>query len=196
MKIVCLGDSLTRGYGVKPSQAWPSLLGQKSNSFIFNKGINGDTTGGMLARFYQDVITNKPSYVIITGGGNDLFREVPLTVVKDNINAMVQQSLHYNIIPVIGIPVPIEVEKARQHWESIQNLHQAEEIYKDYEQWIIYYGKNVGVEVVNFRQLFINENNRVKSDYYIDGLHLTTVGHEMMCDLVMAKLKLIYSKAK
>jgi len=52
MKLVCLGDSLTYGYKIKPSEAWPSLIiSQKcDNVEVLNKGILGDTTGGMLAQ--------------------------------------------------------------------------------------------------------------------------------------------------
>ena len=50
MKLICIGDSLTFGYGVRPSQRWTRLCAQETGWEIVNKGISGDTTGGMLVR--------------------------------------------------------------------------------------------------------------------------------------------------
>ena len=55
MKIICIGDSLTEGYGVGRPENWVTLLNERSENDIINKGISGDTTGGMLARFQKDV---------------------------------------------------------------------------------------------------------------------------------------------
>ena len=53
--VVALGASNTFGKGVSRSQAYPAQLeallrGKGSNARVINAGINGDTTGGMLAR--------------------------------------------------------------------------------------------------------------------------------------------------
>lgn len=82
MKLVCLGDSLTYGYKVKPSETWPSLVKQKLNIEVLNKGINGDTTMGMLGRYNFDVRSESPSHVILMGGGNDLIWECPSRSLK------------------------------------------------------------------------------------------------------------------
>src|SRR5687767_3158214 len=55
VRIVALGASNTNGKGVSRSQAYPAhlqgLLKQKGvNAVVSNAGIDGDTTGGMLAR--------------------------------------------------------------------------------------------------------------------------------------------------
>lgn len=60
MKIVCIGDSITYGYNVDYNQSRIHPA-KKTGYEIINCGINGDTSGGMLARFYDDVITEKPN---------------------------------------------------------------------------------------------------------------------------------------
>ena len=50
MKLIRIGDSLTFGYGVHLSQRWTRLCAQETGWELVNEGINGDTTGGMLAR--------------------------------------------------------------------------------------------------------------------------------------------------
>ncbi|MDM0585184.1 SGNH/GDSL hydrolase family protein [Clostridium perfringens] len=52
MNIICIGDSLTFGYGVGQENSWVSLLNDEKNKFI-NKGVNGDTSTGILSRIYE-----------------------------------------------------------------------------------------------------------------------------------------------
>ena len=55
MKIVFIGDSFTRGFGVRRNESSvPSLLEKETKKILVNKGINGDTTSGMLARLHRD----------------------------------------------------------------------------------------------------------------------------------------------
>ena len=56
MKLICIGDSLTFGYGVHLSQRWTQLCAQETGWELVNEGINGDTTGGMLARMQGGVL--------------------------------------------------------------------------------------------------------------------------------------------
>jgi acyl-CoA thioesterase-1 len=66
VRIVALGASNTYGKGVSRAQAYPAqlqgLLKQRGvSAVVVNAGINGDTTGGMLARLSSAV----------PAGGND-----------------------------------------------------------------------------------------------------------------------------
>ena len=56
MRLICIGDSLTFGYGVHLSQRWTRLCAQETGWELVNEGINGDTTGGMLARMQGGVL--------------------------------------------------------------------------------------------------------------------------------------------
>ena len=70
-KIVCIGDSFTDGFGVERKYAWPAVVSTMLGVEVVNCGISGDTTIGMVARFYHEVLPERPSHVIVTGGGND-----------------------------------------------------------------------------------------------------------------------------
>ena len=59
MRLICIGDSLTFGYGVHLSQRWTQLCAQETGWELVNEGINGDTTGGMLARINRKRGTGK-----------------------------------------------------------------------------------------------------------------------------------------
>ncbi len=73
--VVALGASNTYGKGVARNQAYPAQLEQLLrarglNVRVINAGINGDTTGGMLARLNRTV-PKGTSVVILQPGGND-----------------------------------------------------------------------------------------------------------------------------
>lgn len=73
--VVALGASNTFGKGVSRSQSYPAqletLLRAKGlNVRVINGGVNGDTTGGMLARLDR-VVPKGTSVVILQPGGND-----------------------------------------------------------------------------------------------------------------------------
>jgi acyl-CoA thioesterase-1 len=79
--VVALGASNTFGKGVSRGQAYPAqleaLLRTKGlNARVINAGINGDTTGGMLARLDR-VVPKGTSVVILQPGGNDRRKLAP-----------------------------------------------------------------------------------------------------------------------
>ena len=106
VKIVCMGDSLTEGYEINPAKRWSDLLSRKMGIEFINSGISGDTTGGMLARFQPMVVAHQPTHVIIMGGTNDLWINLPDELILSNILAMTRQANYHEIIPIIGIPTP------------------------------------------------------------------------------------------
>lgn len=108
MKLVCIGDSLTFGYGVPAKENWVSLIKEPLQMEVLNKGANGDTTSGMLSRSYEDVIKNHPNYVIIMGGSNDFMSNRSLKIVTDNITLIVKDAVNYKIISIIGIEPAVD----------------------------------------------------------------------------------------
>jgi acyl-CoA thioesterase-1 len=79
--VVALGASNTFGKGVSRGQTYPAqleaLLRAKGlNARVVNAGINGDTTGGMLARLDR-VVPKGTSVVILQPGGNDRRKLAP-----------------------------------------------------------------------------------------------------------------------
>ena len=96
MRLICIGDSLTFGYGVHLSQRWTQLCAQETGWELVNEGINGDTTGGMLARMQGGVLAelregglgaDRP-YVLLMGGSNDVFYSGSDAAARENMGAM------------------------------------------------------------------------------------------------------------
>jgi acyl-CoA thioesterase I len=79
--VVALGASNTFGKGVSRGQAYPAQLeallrARGLNARVVNAGINGDTTGGMLARLDR-VVPKGTGVVILQPGGNDRRKLAP-----------------------------------------------------------------------------------------------------------------------
>ena len=96
MDLICLGDSLTFGLGVRRGRCWTALFAEESGWNVSNRGISGDTTSGMLARLHRDVLTalgedRSQCRVLVMGGTNDILFSGTDTGAKANLTAMVYQ---------------------------------------------------------------------------------------------------------
>jgi acyl-CoA thioesterase-1 len=92
--ILAFGDSLTAGYGVQPSAAYPARLQHKLDTLgnkyrVVNMGISGDTTAGGRARM-KAALEQKPSIVILELGANDGLRGLPIPQMQTNLEQMIQ----------------------------------------------------------------------------------------------------------
>lgn len=91
--ILILGDSLSAGYGIRPEQAWPSLLEKRLsekhlNYSVANVSISGETTAGGRTRLPEALQRHKPAIVVIALGANDGLRGLQLAQMRDNLAAM------------------------------------------------------------------------------------------------------------
>ncbi len=89
---VAFGDSLTAGVGAEPGQDYPSRLGHLLNVVILNLGRSGDTTDTGLARL-EEVISLKPSVVLLCLGGNDALNGTSRSQTFSNIGTMLDRLL-------------------------------------------------------------------------------------------------------
>ena len=100
-RIVCLGDSITKGYGATPGNDYPSILSDLLGVPVINAGVNGDTTAGALARLRRDVLDQDPWLVIIELSGNDLVRRIPKIETERNLNQIVKRCIDHGAMVVL-----------------------------------------------------------------------------------------------
>ena len=191
MKIVCLGDSLTFGYKMKRKDTWTEILSNKTNVEVLNKGINGDTTTGMLSRFEKDVVKEKPSHVLIMGGINDLVWKVPFSIVQSNITALVFQAYHHRIRPILGISIPIVPEEAKKSFQ-IDVFDDINKKLKTYRQWLLNFtsfAKHAKCKCLDIYSVFYDPvTDEARKELYIDGLHPTIEGNEKIAQYIIFEL--------
>jgi acyl-CoA hydrolase len=90
--VLALGDSLTAGAGVTPEQAWPTLLAQRTGWQVVNGGVNGNTSGDALKRLPALLDEHRPALVLVTLGGNDMLRRLPVQTLEENLGRLVVKS--------------------------------------------------------------------------------------------------------
>lgn len=184
MKLVCLGDSLTFGYGVPRSDTWVSLLDEALDLPVVNAGVTGDTTGGMLARFQHSVVGQGASHVFLMGGANDILLSGETAGAKANLGALVYRSLAEGIVPILGLPIPAHPSAAQTQWGRVFDFSQAGPKMEELCGWISRFADGFGIAVVDFRPIF---GTPPQGEYYLDGLHVTPRGHRRMAEQFLAR---------
>ena len=93
--IVFYGNSLTAGYGVSPSEAFPAIIQKKIDSLglpyqVINAGVSGETSSGGKTRI--DWILREPVDIFILElGANDGLRGTPLSETKKNLQEIIDK---------------------------------------------------------------------------------------------------------
>lgn len=117
--ILFFGDSLTAGYGLDPSQAFPALIQEKINARgwnfrAINAGLSGETTAGGLRRI--DWVLQRPIDVLVLAlGANDGLRGLPLAEAQRNLQAIIDRTRNkYPHVKVVlaGMRVPTNLGEA------------------------------------------------------------------------------------
>jgi acyl-CoA thioesterase-1 len=185
VKVVALGDSLTVGFqsydlfgDMRKSAPYTDYLVDyitrdfASDSLsieIVNKGIVGELTEQMLARFDSDVIGLSPGVVIILGGSNDLGWGLAPRQIFLNLNKMYKLSLENRIAPV-ACTVP-----------SIRGYDEGIPPRKVLNRLVQEHCREIGIRCVDVFSATIEEStSRVASQYSSDGLHLSSEGYRRM----------------
>ena len=182
--IVCLGDSTTYGYMISRKKVWPSILNNKfaeegKEINIINKGINGDTTSGMIARFERDCLNENADLLILMGGVNDIFMFQNIDKIKYNIKLIVETSNKNNVDIILFTPIPF-IKEIFTFFEA-DNLDLFENTLKEYVSWINEYTKENNIKSIDVYNMFMNnifKSNKYE-DIYFDGVHLSENGHNI-----------------
>ena len=188
MILTCLGDSLTYGYGIPRPKVWPTLLADATGMDVRNCGINGDTTGGMLARLHTEAAAAGADAALLMGGFNDLALGAGLGAVKANIFAMVQHCFSARVRPVLGIPIPTH-EPVSFPLLGCVDMQKAFADYAALRPWLRLLARDFALQCVDFSQAFADWAERTGAAHptgealgtlYTDGLHPSAAGHEIM----------------
>lgn len=146
VKIVCFGDSLTRGVSYVKGRVrilkenYPSFLekqlktDQMDDMVIINKGVFNDNSKLLVDRLDKDVISEHPNFVLIGVGGNDCnfkWEEVaafpddtheaivPLSEYIENIKRIVMRVKESNITPILLTLPPLDPVRYYQYIASV-----------------------------------------------------------------------------
>jgi acyl-CoA thioesterase-1 len=96
--IVCMGDSITAGYGLNNpvAEAYPALIQEKIDAMnlpykVVNAGISGDTTAGGLRRI-DWLLRQRIDILVLALGGNDGLRGIAPEVTRANLVGIIDRA--------------------------------------------------------------------------------------------------------
>lgn len=94
--ILFLGDSITAGYGLELSQAFPALIQDKINAKgwrfkVVNAGQSGDTSASALDRL-DWLLKNRVEVLVLELGGNDGLRGLPVHSTRKNLQSIIDRT--------------------------------------------------------------------------------------------------------
>ncbi|MDW5419057.1 arylesterase [Iodobacter sp. CM08] len=110
--ILVFGDSLSAGYGIAASKAWPALLDKDLVARgkpwrVINASVSGETTAGGLTRFPQALKTHQAKVVVLQLGANDGLRGLPLAAMEKNLASMIKLAQASGAkVHLIGMQMP------------------------------------------------------------------------------------------
>ena len=176
--IIFFGNSLTAGYGLDHTEAFPALVQKKIDSLklsykVINAGLSGETTAGGKNRI--DWILKQPvSIFVLELGGNDGLRGIPIPETRQNLQTIIDRVRAKNPdvkIVLAGMQVPPNM--GRKYATDFQQLFK-ELATKNNTALIPFLLEGVGG---------IPELNQP------DGIHPTAAGHKIVAENVWAVLQ-------
>lgn len=184
--LVVIGASYARGW---TDGSWGKFA-------IVNKGVDGEQSSEMLARFRRDVLDERPDVVIIWGFINDIFRsnregiDPTLEGTRGNITKMVDLARANGIKPVIATEVTIRGRSGvKETIASWIGRIKGGESYQDFvnrhvlrtNQWIREYSIEQGIQLLDFQPLLADGEGRRKREYAReDGSHLSALAYKRL----------------
>ena len=194
--MICIGDSLTEGADIPVGHRWPSLVANRLAIDVVNRGIGGDTTAGMLSRFFAQVVDAGPTWVFIMGGTNDLWWGWDPQIVLGNLFSMVFQARHHGIAVVLASPPPIHVAAARNgefsppHGGYDRFVERMDRLVDA----LVRHAGESDVALVDLHRPFLSAAGGVQDDLFLsDGLHPNAAGHRAIARETVDRLVRIFN---
>ncbi len=176
--IVFFGNSITAGYGVEQSEAFPALIQAKIDSLklpykVINAGVSGETSAGGKSRI--DWVLQQPVDVFVLElGANDGLRGIPLSETSKNLQGIIDEvKKKYSAAKIVLAGMEIPPNMGKKYTDEFRELYRqlAE---KNQTLLISFLLKNVGGEPELNQQ---------------DGIHPNVQGHKIVAQNVWAVLK-------
>ncbi len=168
-KAVLMGNSITEGWAAKH----PEFFAEHQ---YVGRGISGQTTAQMLARFRADLLDLAPRVAVIAGGTNDIAQNngyISLAHILDNIISMAELARANGVVPVLCSVLPV----ADFGWRK--GLNPAPKVI-ELNAMIRAYAQKAKILYVDYHSAMADAQGGMIADYSNDGVHPTEVGYEVM----------------
>jgi acyl-CoA thioesterase-1 len=181
--IVALGDSLTAGYQLPPSAAFPvqlenALRARGANVKVINAGVSGDTSADGLARLDWSMPDDADA-VILELGANDALRGHPVAAAKQSLDAIMAK------LQARKLPVLIAGMEAPRNWGADYQTA-FRQIYPDLAE-------KYGALLYPF---FLDGVAMDRSLSLPDGLHPTAKGVERIVERILPSVEQLIQRVE
>jgi acyl-CoA thioesterase-1 len=176
--VLCLGTSLTAGYGLDPDQAYPALLQRRIDAEgrphrVVNAGVSGETSAGALRRIGW--LMRKPVAVLmVETGANDGLRGQDPEATRKNIQGILERAREQQPPP----RVLLAGMRSLTNYGPIY-ARRFQSIYRELAQ-------SNGVALLPFLLEGVAGDPALNLP---DGIHPNAAGHQRMADTVWQALR-------
>lgn len=185
--IIFIGDSLTFGFGLHSSEGFVYKISkQLPSEVILNKGINGDTTTGILSRYHRDVLSKKPKAVSILCGTNDLLSGRSVQSIVENIELMIKDLLEINASIIVCTPPLILKGLAEELFSYSSYYDHAVKSLPILKGKLLDFKKIYPIETLD---LYTLTKDNVSNGIFLDGIHLNSLGNELILNHLLPLIK-------
>jgi acyl-CoA thioesterase-1 len=176
--VLFVGDSLTAGLGVDPSQAFPARIQEKIDAAglgyrVVNAGVSGETSAGALRRM-DWLLRQKVAVLVLETGANDGLRGQDPQATRANIQAIFDLARRQDPPPKLLL---VAMEALPNYGEDYRRRFRA--LYYDL-------AKANGVVLVPF---LLDGVAGVPGLNQADGIHPTAEGHRRVAENVWKVLE-------
>lgn len=173
--IVFLGDSLTEFY---PADEF--FYGCD----VYNRGIAGDTTDGVLARLEENVLVLEPKKLFLQIGTNDLGNKKSPEYIFENIKKIItqiQERLPKTQLYILSL-YPVN-SKATPYSKSIVLGRKNSDI-RMLNCWLNDYCNSHNLPFLDVASKLMDEKGNLKKEYTIEGLHISFLGYSAITEVL------------
>lgn len=177
-KVVCLGDSITAGRCASdrytPGGApFPTRLAELTGKQVSNQGRCGTTSDTGVSRIGSILSSEKPGYLFILYGINDLTIGGGKTTCEANLRTMIQAARANQTIPVVATLLPTYDSHGFVAGEVIVMNERIRVLAKEEK-----------ARLVDLHKMFELDRSLIQDD----GLHPTSAGNQVIAEAYASKI--------
>ena len=160
-------------------------IAAQTGAELLGRGVNGNTTGGMLAVLPDLLVREHPDAVLLMGGTNDIAYGGDLAGARANMGAMAHLIIAGGGLPLIGIPPGLR-RPIRREWAELMP-ERAAELLAEYQSWLRRFAAAFRLPVLDFDRAFTRWGE--EGLFQPDGLHPNAAGHCLMAETAAALIR-------
>lgn len=181
--ILFYGNSITAGYGLDLSEAFPALIQNRLDSLgydyrVINAGLSGETSASGLSRI-EWVMRTPIDIFVLELGGNDGLRGISLNETRRNLESILMKvKAEYPQVRIIVAGMQIPPNMGQEYTEEFRTIFPA-------------LAEKFDAALIPFLLDGVGGNPELNLP---DGIHPTAEGHKILAGNVWEVLELMLEK--